>query len=93
LPSFLDRFGDQIITNADGTTSKTISAPWRTGLGQSSNVGEIIGLAMTGILQDRFGYKKTISGALIAVTGLLFILFFANSLPMLLVGEILCGRS
>lgn len=92
LPSFLARFGDQTVYDATtGVTSKTISAPWRTGLGQSSNVGEIIGLAATGILQDRFGYKKTIGGALVAVTGLLFILFFAQSLGMLLAGEILCG--
>lgn len=87
LPSFLNRFGDQ--TLADGT--KTISASWRSGLGNAAGVGEILGLMATGILQDHFGYKKTIAGALIAVTCLLFLLFFAVNLPMLLVGEILCG--
>ena len=42
-------------------------------------------------MQDKFGYKKTIMGALFLVTCFIFIVFFANSLTMLLVGEILCG--
>ena len=45
----------------------------------------------TGILQDHYGFKKTIGGAMVAVIAFLFILFFAQNLPMLLVGEILCG--
>lgn len=76
-----------------------------------SYVGEILGLQLTGILQDRYGYRKTILGALVAMIGFIFIVgccsnsarivtilkfvlqvFFATSLPMLLVGEILCGR-
>lgn len=90
LPSFLAKFGDQHPV-IDGVVTPTISAPWRSGLGQAANIGEIIGLMITGILQDHYGYKKTIAGALIAVTCLLFLLFFSVNLPMLTVGEILCG--
>lgn len=90
LPSFLSKFGNQtVITN--GVASPAISASWRSGLGQAANIGEILGLMATGILQDHFGYKKTIAGALIAIICLLFLLFFSVNLPMLLVGEILCG--
>lgn len=88
LPSFLNTFGNIPNTAGDG---KDISASWRSGLGNAAGIGEILGLMATGILQDHFGYKKTITGALIAVTLLLFLLFFAQSLGMLLAGEILCG--
>ena len=71
--------------------TNVLSAPWRSGLGQSANIGEILGLMATGILQDRYGYKKTIQGALVAITLLLFLLFFAQNLPMLTAAEILCG--
>lgn len=57
-----------------------ISAAWRSGLSDAANVGEIIGLQFNGYFQDRFGYRKTIIGALVGVTGFIFIVFFAQSL-------------
>lgn len=69
----------------------TISAPWRAGLSNGALVGEILGLFATGIFQDRFGYKKTIGGALTGMIAFIFITFFAVNIQMLLAGEILCG--
>ncbi|KAB8072622.1 putative transporter [Aspergillus leporis] len=86
LPQFNRKYGE---LQSDG--SYVISAPWRSGLSNGALCGEILGLFFTGMAQDRFGYRKTIFGALCMVTGFLFILFFAQNLPMLLVGEILCG--
>ena len=87
LPQFNQKFG-----KIDLKTGKyTISASWRSGLTNGAAVGEILGLFATGILQERFGYRKTIIAALCLVTGFIFITFFSVSLPMLLVGEILCG--
>ena len=40
---------------------------------------------------DRFGRKKTLLAALAIMVCMIFIPFFAVSLPMLAVGEILCG--
>ncbi len=40
---------------------------------------------------DRFGYKKTIQGGLFAMIPFIAIVTFAPSLPVLLVGELLCG--
>lgn len=53
--------------------------------------GQILGLFATGILADRYGYKKVMTGAMIWVTGVIFILFFANNIVMLLIGELLMG--
>jgi SP family general alpha glucoside:H+ symporter-like MFS transporter len=48
-------------------------------------------LMMIGYIVERVGYKKTMIGSLALLTGFIFIVFFAQSLPMLLVGEILMG--
>ncbi|KAJ5560990.1 general substrate transporter [Penicillium sp. DV-2018c] len=86
LPQFNRKYGQ---LQPDGTY--VIPAPWRSALSNGAVIGEIIGLFLTGIVQDRFGYRLTIFGALCLVTGFIFILFFAQNVEMLLAGEILCG--
>jgi len=68
-----------------------LTAPWQTGLSNGALVGEILGLLITGIVAERFGYRKTIITALVLVIAFIFIVFFAHSIEMLLVGEILLG--
>ena len=88
LPEFQRRFGERL---DDGSYS--ISAPWMSGLQNGAVVGEIFGLFGSGIIYERYGYKKTMLGALIMIICSVFALFFANDLRTLLVGEILCGLS
>lgn len=83
---FRQKFGQQL---PDG--SFQLTAAWQAGLSNGAQVGEILGLFANGIIADRFGYRKTMIGALVLVTFFVFINFFAQSLPQLLVGEILCG--
>jgi SP family general alpha glucoside:H+ symporter-like MFS transporter len=87
LPAFKNAFGDIIQPNG----AKDVSAPWQSGLMNGAAVGEILGLMISGIVADRIGYKKTMIGALVLVTGLIFIVFFTQSLVQLLVGLILMG--
>lgn len=86
LPAFQNAFGTPA---PDGTYQ--ISATWQAGLSNGALVGEIIGLMISGIIADRYGYKKTMIGALMLITCFIFIVFFVQSLPQLLVGEILMG--
>ncbi|KAK0864027.1 hypothetical protein LTS02_006269 [Friedmanniomyces endolithicus] len=86
LPAFQQRFGTRL---PDG--SYQVSAAWQSGLSNGALVGEVIGLLGIGIIVERIGYKKTMIIALALVTCFIFLLFFAQNLPMLLVGEILCG--
>lgn len=86
LPAFQERFGDQL---PDGTYQ--ISAAWQTGLSNGALVGEIIGLLFIGWFAEKIGYRKTMISALAMITCFIFILFFAQSLAQLLVGELLCG--
>ncbi|GJC83303.1 general alpha-glucoside permease [Colletotrichum liriopes] len=71
--------------------SYELTAAWQAGLSNGALVGEITGLFLNGIIADKFGYRKTMIGGLIAVTAFVFIIFFSETLVQLLVGEILIG--
>ncbi|KAI7542101.1 sugar porter family MFS transporter [Hortaea werneckii] len=86
VDEFQRTFGRQL---PDG--SYELSAAWQAGLTNGAIVGEILGLMLNGIIADRFGFKKTMIGALTAITGLIFIPFFSTSPVQLLVGLILMG--
>jgi len=85
-PPFKKAFGVQL---PDG--SYQVTAAWQSGLSNASLTGEIIGLMINGILAERFGYRKTMIGALMLTIGLIFIVFFAENIQTLLVGQILLG--
>jgi SP family general alpha glucoside:H+ symporter-like MFS transporter len=85
-PAFQERFGVRLQNG-----SYQVTAPWQSGLQSGAQVGEILGLMIAGMLAERFGYKKTMLGALLMITGAIFLLFFAQNISMLMAGEILCG--
>ena len=60
--TFLQKYG---ALQKDGTYQ--ISAAWESGLSNGAVVGEILGLMITGIIADHFGYRFTIGLALILV--------------------------
>ncbi|KAJ5382557.1 hypothetical protein N7517_000468 [Penicillium concentricum] len=86
FPAFNKKYGH---TLSDG--SQGLSAQWQAGLSNAMNCGQILGLFANGIISERFGYRKTMMGSLIATTAFIFILFFAPNVQTLLVGEILMG--
>jgi hypothetical protein len=55
------------------------------------HVGQIFGFMVNGWAMDCFGFKKTQIAGLLVMSGLFFIQFFAMSIEMLLVGELLIG--
>lgn len=86
-PAFSRRYGEYIASS----NSYQISASWQNGLGNAVSVGTIIGAFANGYFTHRLGYRKVLLTSLAAITGFIFIPFFAPSLPVLLVGEFLCG--
>jgi SP family general alpha glucoside:H+ symporter-like MFS transporter len=84
--AFNQKFGVQ---QPDGTWQ--IPAAWQAGLSNGANVGEIIGLFINGIVSERIGYRYTILGCLVLITGFTAIFFTAQNVQTLLVAEILCG--
>ncbi|KAM5369995.1 hypothetical protein ACJZ2D_008678 [Fusarium nematophilum] len=85
-PAFQRRYGVHI----KGDTYEIPSA-WQAGLGNGSACGQLIGLLLAGYVSERFGFRKTMMAGLSAIIGLIFITFFAPSLPVLEVGQILFG--
>ncbi|KAM0615574.1 hypothetical protein ACHAQF_003355 [Verticillium nonalfalfae] len=83
---FKKKYGE---LQADGTYE--ISAAWQAGLSNGVAVGEIIGLFLNGYISERFGYRWTVIGALMLLTGFITIFFTAQNIETLLVAEILCG--
>ncbi|KAH8690617.1 putative maltose permease [Talaromyces proteolyticus] len=86
FPAFQKKYGEMI-----GNNKYNISAPWQSGLTQAMHVGQIFGLMINGWAMDRYGFKKTQIAALLVMSGFIFIQFFAQSIVMLLVGELLIG--
>ncbi|RYN71625.1 hypothetical protein AA0117_g9444 [Alternaria alternata] len=68
-----------------------ISAAWQTGLGMGNPIGQVVGALAAGYPMEWYGRKRTFNACVIAVAGLVFIQFFARSLPVLLAGELLAG--
>lgn len=64
-----------------------------TGMRRSNGAraGEVIGLIINSFVSERYGYRKTMIGALIAMTAFIFILFFAPNVQTLVIGEVFCG--
>lgn len=85
-PAFARNYGT---CNAAGDCE--ISPAWQNGLSNGALVGEIIGLQLVGVVSEKYGYKKTMLASLMFMIGFIFLPFFAESLPVLLVGQILQG--
>ncbi|KAI0699131.1 maltose permease [Cytidiella melzeri] len=87
-PNFLKRFG---VPAPGSTNGYVIPAQWQSALSNGSSAGGIIGLLFNGWAADRYGPKVVMMTSIIALTGFIFIMVFANSLTMLVIGEVFCG--
>lgn len=83
---FQQRFGIP-----DGNGGFAISAAWQSGLSNSSVVGQLFGLMVSGWLCDKIGPRKTTMVFLVWMTCAIFATFFAPSLPVLAFGMAMCG--
>ncbi|KAK1724793.1 general substrate transporter [Colletotrichum acutatum] len=86
LPQFRRRFGVRL-ENGDYQLTST----WQSGLQNATQVGQMIGLFIGGIVAERYGYKKTFLGALVLNIAFIFLFFFAQNIGYLLAGGLLCG--
>ncbi|KAH8891572.1 sugar porter family MFS transporter [Thozetella sp. PMI_491] len=85
----MDKFKQDFGYNFNG--EMIISAPWQTGLSMGNPVGQVVGALLAGYPMDWWGRKKTFGACVVMTAGLIFIQFFARSLEVLLVGELIGG--
>ncbi|KAK7212799.1 hypothetical protein V2G26_019977 [Clonostachys chloroleuca] len=86
-PSFKAKYGEYIAS----TDTYEITASWQNGLSNAVSCGTIIGAFANGYFTHKFGYRKVLLASLIAICCCIFISFFSPNLPVLLVGQFLCG--
>ncbi|TGJ88069.1 hypothetical protein E0Z10_g681 [Xylaria hypoxylon] len=70
-----------------------VGGPWQTGLNQASTAGAIVGGLLNGYIASRWGYRWVMIGSLGVLNFFILIVFLANSIEVLLVGQVLCGLS
>lgn len=68
-----------------------ISAPWQTGLSMGNPIGQVVGAFFAAYPMEWYGRKRTFGACVLLTAGFIFIQFFARSLEVLLVGELLGG--
>lgn len=86
-PSFRRHYGVYV----PETDKYEITAPWQNGLSNAVTCGTIIGAFANGYFTHRFGYRRVLLASLASICGFIFISFFSPNLPVLLVGQLLCG--
>lgn len=86
-PSFADKFG----TYDPNSDKYIITGPWQIGLGVAYQVGAVIGLLINGIVTEKYGHRLVTMVGLVVTCGFIFILFFAPTVEVLVVGEVMVG--
>ena len=69
-----------------------VNATWQSGLNMGSTVGAIFGALFNGWATAKYGYKPVAIGGLFFLNAFIFIVFFAPTKAVLLVGQITCGK-
>ncbi|KAJ7113268.1 maltose porter [Mycena crocata] len=86
LPAFANRFGV-----ADSTGKFFIEAKWQSALQMAGQLGALIGVFLAGPLTSRIGYRWATLFGLGLMNATIFIMYFANSLPVFFVAQLAEG--
>lgn len=88
FPNFQERFG---VPQANKPGSFQVEAKWQTALGLASPLGNIVGIFVNSYMTERIGHKRSVLVTQFFLTGFIFISFFAPSVEVLFVAQLLCG--
>lgn len=87
LPAFEKAYG--VVAN-DGS-GKIIEASWQSALQCAGPLGAICGVMLAGPLTSKIGYRWATITGLMLLNAFIFIMYFANSLPVFFVSQLLEG--
>jgi SP family general alpha glucoside:H+ symporter-like MFS transporter len=87
LPAFEEDYG-VFSPEAD---RPVIEASWQSALQAIGPIGALIGVVLSGPLTSRIGYRWAIISALMFLNAMIFVFYFAKSLPIMLLAQLLEG--
>ncbi|QUC20626.1 uncharacterized protein UV8b_04867 [Ustilaginoidea virens] len=85
LPAFQAKYGDWLGHHYE------VAAPWQTGLGMGNPIGQVLGALASSYPLHYLGRRRTLGLCCAWSICFVFVQFFATSIEMLCVGEILGG--
>lgn len=85
----MDEFKKQYGVEADG--SMQIEASWQSALQMGGPLGAIIGVCIAGPITSKIGYRWATIGGLMFLNAFIFVFYFAQSLSVMFVGQLLEG--
>ncbi|KAK3387424.1 alpha glucoside transporter [Podospora didyma] len=83
---FMDEYG---VVDKDG--NKAIEASWQSALQVGGPLGALIGVLIAGPITSRIGYRWATIGGLMFLNVFIFVFYFANSLAVMFVAQLLEG--
>ncbi|KAK5056225.1 hypothetical protein LTR84_012778 [Exophiala bonariae] len=86
-PSFRNKYGEYL----NEKSQYQISANWQQKFNCLGALANIIGALLNGWATSKWGHRKVLMVTLALLTGFIFIVFFAPSIEVMLVGQFLCG--
>lgn len=87
LPAFAQRYG----IYSDKDEKWVIETKWQSALQVIGPVGAIIGVVIAGPITSRIGYRWATILGLMLLNAFIFIFYFANSLPVILISQLFEG--
>lgn len=87
LPAFANKYG---VYNAEHD-EYIVETKWQSALQVSGQLGALIGVFLAGPLTNRIGYRYATLSGLMLLNAFIFVFYFANSLPVIFVAQLLEG--
>jgi len=87
LPAFEEDYG----VFSPTANKKIIEASWQSALQAIGPIGALIGVVLSGPLTSYIGYRWSIISALMFLNAMIFVFYFAKSLPIMLLSQLLEG--
>lgn len=87
LPAFEKRYG----VFSEEVGHKIIESSWQSALQMGGPLGAFIGVFLAGPITSKIGYRWATIAGLMALNAFIFVFYFADSLPLMLVAQLLEG--
>lgn len=86
-PRFREKYGEWL----DEESGYQISADWQTRFNCLGALANIIGALLNGYFTAKYGHRIVVMVSLAILTGFIFVVFFAPTIEIMLVGQFLCN--